>query len=81
MTEQDELALDELISNPDVIISEMAQSAKDLKSDLDKGLITASEYNELMGDVTDWKKIEELADNIERKATVEGAAKTIATII
>ena len=81
MTEQDALALDELISNPDVIISEMAQSVKDLKSDLDKGLITTSEYNELMGDVTDWKTIEELADNIERKATVEEAAKMIATII
>ena len=73
--------LDTLINDADVIISEMASEAKQLKSDLDGGHLSQSEYDELMGDLLDLSMIDELANNIERKANVEKAAKLIATII
>lgn len=65
----------------DVHIADMAEQVRQIYRAKQQGALNESEFQELVGDCLDVARIDELADNIERKAHIEVAAKAIAKIV
>jgi len=71
----------ELLAHPDDIISTTTKLALSYKQSLDEHLLSQSEYDELIKDLLDLKRLNEFALSEERKQQLFTAFLAIAGII
>jgi hypothetical protein len=69
--------LDDLLNNPVKEIKDEALKAKDLKLKLDSGLISESEYNELVNDMARIERVSNAANDLKTMMQIEEAFKLI----
>jgi hypothetical protein len=67
------IELKEFLEHEEESIRKTAEVLQELTETLESGTLSKEEYDELVGDLLDMKKIDELADTIERKAIIEKA--------
>jgi hypothetical protein len=60
--------ISDILSSTDPTAVFLGQQAQRAKTALDSGIITQAEYDELVGDLTDLKRIDSLAKTVEEKA-------------
>lgn len=67
------MRLTEFLDHEEPFIQEMAILAQRVLVDFQLGKITQSEYDELIADITDLKKLNDIATNLEHKIKLQMA--------
>lgn len=71
----------DLINSKDPIIARMATIVFDAKHAYEQGQLTKEQFEEIIIDATEIQNINKLTNNLDRKAAIHNAVKTILQIL
>jgi len=71
----------EFLKHDEEVVRRVAGVLRELSESLDLKSISKEEYDELVGDLLDMNKIDNLATSIEQKAKLEKAFNALSTIV